>query len=174
MTNPFSARQLAGSTFQISAAAFTNIALAVAPPFRNPSHSLQTLVLPPVPWMPHSVWLYAGSTGAGSTRIFDQFTSSSSAISIGREVYTPCPISDLLTMIVTTSSLPMRMNAFGAKDEVDCADAAPNGLRRGREKPSMSPPPIRTPVLRKERRLTSRISLIFFLLRPFFYPRDAW
>jgi hypothetical protein len=44
-----------------------------------------------------------------------QSHSSSSTTSIGNEVRTSCPISDLFTMMVTVSSGTMRMKALGAK-----------------------------------------------------------
>lgn len=58
----------------------------MAPARASRSHSVRTLVLPPVTWIPHWAWLYAGSTGAGSTRITAGSTSSSSATIIGRAV----------------------------------------------------------------------------------------
>jgi hypothetical protein len=57
MTRPFSARREARSTFQVSAAAANNISRAVAPAFRSRSHSLATLMLPPVNCMPNCGWL---------------------------------------------------------------------------------------------------------------------
>jgi hypothetical protein len=62
-------------------------------------------------------------------RIDFQSTSSSSAISIGSIVLTPCPISGFFATTVTTPSGVMRMNALGAKTAgapgaSDCADDA--------------------------------------------------
>jgi hypothetical protein len=46
-------------------------------------------------------------------RIFVQSASSSSARIIGSEVRTPCPISDLPTVMVTVPSASIRTHAFG-------------------------------------------------------------
>jgi hypothetical protein len=46
-----------GSTAHFSAAASTSIDFAPAPALRRRSHSLHVLVLPPVIWIPKTVWL---------------------------------------------------------------------------------------------------------------------
>jgi hypothetical protein len=56
LTVPFSARQVAGSTPQVSAAAAISMAFAVAPARRICSYDSSELVLPPVPWSPHWLW----------------------------------------------------------------------------------------------------------------------
>jgi hypothetical protein len=73
-------------------------------------------------------------------------TSSSSAISIGRDVYVPCPISIMGEMIVTLPRRSMRMKAFGAKgcgSDAACMDEA---------QPITKPPPSAAPAWRKMRR----------------------
>ena len=67
-------------------------------------------------------------------RTFFQSTSSSSAMIIGSIVFTPCPISGFLAMIVTMPSGVMRMKALGRKSAPDGApppnvSAAASGSR---------------------------------------------
>src|SRR5215470_7566537 len=90
----FSVRQSAASAFQVSAAAAISIARAAAPALRIGSQWPRTAVDPPVAWIPKIGLTKALSTPACSTRTRDQSASSSSAISMGMAVCTPCPISE--------------------------------------------------------------------------------
>ena len=89
---------------------------AVAPASRRGSHAVSTLVLPPVTCIPivGELW-YAGWAGAKAKDILSRGTSSSSAMSCGRAVVIPCPISDLSIMKVIAPSSSIRNQAFGAK-----------------------------------------------------------
>src|SRR6185436_9857746 len=86
----------------------TSIARAVAAAGRSTCQLPDTLPLPPVPRR-----VYSGPVDACSMRTVVQSASSSSATIIGSDVRTPCPISCLPTMIVTTPSGSMRSHAFG-------------------------------------------------------------
>jgi hypothetical protein len=110
---PFSARSSLAATPQCSAAAVMRRWRASAPARRSLSQPSRTLVLPPVTCVPSSVFVYCSPAGAASTRIDSTGTSSSSAISVGSDVYTPCPISDLSERKVMLPSVPMRSHAFG-------------------------------------------------------------
>jgi hypothetical protein len=111
------------------------------------------LMLPPVNCMPNCGWAYAAFTGAATTRTFVRSTSSSSAMSMGRDVEMPCPISALFTRMVTTFCRLMRMKALGAKSPaaVGPAAAPPGWARTGTRKASRMPPDSAA-VLRKSRR----------------------
>src|SRR3989449_5817591 len=103
--------------------------------------------------MPNNIgFTYALSAGADSILTFDQSASSSSASSMGREVVTPCPISERSTTTRTLSSAPMRSHAFGANG----AAAAARPARRpaaGTWKPMTRPAPATLAVSRNSRRL---------------------
>src|SRR5204863_9054887 len=91
--------------------------------------------------------------------------SSSSASNIGSDVYTPCPISDLLTMTVTLSSVPIRTNAFGANGSAaipGCGTPAslPALATSGKYRLISNPPPAAAPTLRKERRFISLVVML--------------
>ncbi len=76
---------------------------------------MSTLVLPPVTCIPIMGLRYAGWAGAKAKEILSRETSSSSAMSCGRAVVIPCPISDLSIMKVIVPSSSIRNQAFGAK-----------------------------------------------------------
>ncbi len=54
-----------------------------------------------------------------------QSASISSASNMGKDVITPCPISDLSTIKVIQLSAVIRMNAFGAKGASSASVAMP-------------------------------------------------
>ena len=76
------------------------------------------LMLPPVNCMPNCGWAYAAFTGAATTRTFVRSTSSSSAMSMGRDVEMPCPISALFTRMVTTEGEQDSAGERGGPQEV--------------------------------------------------------
>src|SRR5262249_20899344 len=77
--------------------------------------------------------------------------SSSSAISMGSDVYVPCPISITGITNVTLPARSMRRNAFGANG-ASVVRLSRTSPRTGRPKPSINPPPIAAEPLRKARR----------------------
>src|SRR5712671_7006424 len=81
-----------------------------------------------------------------------QSTSSSSAISMGSMVFTPCPISGFFAVMVTTPSGAMRMNALGVRfaGGGPC-DACPKSFG-SRYTDRSSPPQATAVTLRNERR----------------------
>ena len=110
-TRPDAVRHSFAGTFHCCAAAATSIWRTTAPTRRSGSQWVGVDVLPPAICMPY----FISSRSACSTRTAAQSTSSSSATSIGRDVFTPWPISGLLAMIVTTLSGVIRMNDVGSK-----------------------------------------------------------
>src|SRR5262245_44032277 len=78
-------------------------------------------------------------------------TSSSSAISMGSDVYVPCPISITGITNVTLPARSMRRKAFGANgaSAVSVSRISP---RAGSPNPSSNPPPRAAPTCRKLRR----------------------
>ena len=82
-----------------------------APTRRSGSQLTGVEVLPPALCGPYLV----SSRSACSMRTSFQSTSSSSAIIMGRWVFTPWPISGFLAMIVTMPSAATRTNALGRK-----------------------------------------------------------
>ena len=88
--------------------------------------------------MPQAVCAYAGAAGACSTRICCQSASSSSAISIGKVVQMPWPISECASNTVMRLSVPMRRNALGTGSGggVGCAAST---LCNGSEMPMIKP-----------------------------------
>ena len=129
---------------------------ALAPTLRRRSNSDHVLVEPPVPCRCRRARARRpGAAGACSTRIFAQSASSSSAMSIGRAVQTPCPISEWLRRTVTVSSVPMRRNAFTGivAGAASAAAASANTRRalRGSTNPRTRPP---APASRNSRRVT--------------------
>src|SRR5579871_5365646 len=94
-----------------------------------------------------------GSTGAYSVRTVFQSASSSSAIIIGSDVLTPCPISGFFAMIVTTPSRAMRMYPDSI---VVVSSALPSRVlasaRSARLTLSISPPPASRLACKKARR----------------------
>ena len=104
------------ATPQVWAAAVISMARAVAPDSRSVFHMPRTLLLPAVSCCPPKLGLpYFGSAGAHSVLILFQSMSSSSATSIGIDVITPCPISSMVSVIVTLSSAPIFTQTFGSK-----------------------------------------------------------
>src|SRR3989442_1642576 len=154
----FSARHSSGGTPHSPAAASTSISLAAAPALRKSSQELRTLRLPPVTCRLVTGLTYSGPAGACSTRIADQSASSSSAISIGIDVRTPWPMSDLSTIIVTTLWGGMGIGGFGAKGSGGGAGGGGVSPRGG--KPIAGPAPAATPAVRKVRRLSRVPALI--------------
>ncbi len=114
-------------TFHVRAAAVTNIARAAAPTRRIGNQLVGVAVLPPADcpagWPcglkaasgPPSPIEYFASRSPCSTRTFFHSTSISSAISIGKVVFIPWPISGFFPTIVTMPSGVILMNAFGTK-----------------------------------------------------------
>ena len=95
----------AAGTFQASAAAWTSIVRAVAPPWRTYSCDSRMPRLPPVEKSPHTRLRATLWPGVGySVVTFDQSHSSSSATIWARPVRVPCPISERATRITTVSS----------------------------------------------------------------------
>ena len=90
-TIPFSEIHSLFPTFHFCAAASRSISLAFAPALRKGVHKPRMDLLPPVP----------SDSNACSTLIVDQSRSISSAMIIGNEVHTPCPISDFVTLKMT-------------------------------------------------------------------------
>ena len=80
-------------------------------------------------------------------RTLDQSASSSSATIIGIEVITPCPISDLATMMVTVSSGAMRIQALRMRASIPLSAASP-----ALHTCSRRPPPTAAPACRNRRR----------------------
>src|SRR5262245_31051886 len=80
-------------------------------------------------------------------------TSSSSAISMGSDVYVPCPISITGITNVTLPARSMRRKAFGANG-ASAVKVSRTSLRAGSPNPSINPPPIAADAvsLRKARR----------------------
>ena len=117
-TWPSAVRKSGACAFQSCAAAATSRARACAPALRWSSQASGMLVLPPTPWSPTLSLSPSGVTssksGIGSTVTSSQRTSSSSAISIGNAVRTPCPISVARAPIVTRLSGSMRMKSPSA------------------------------------------------------------
>jgi hypothetical protein len=109
VTTPDAVVHSDSGTPHVCAAAVTSIARAAAPTWRIGIQLTGVAVLPPAP----CAWYFVVSSDACSTRTFAQSTSSSSAMIIGSIVFTPCPISGFLAMIVTMPSGVIRMNAFG-------------------------------------------------------------
>ena len=90
-TTPCCARHVDGSTFQRWAAAMTSMTRAVAPARRNGTYIARIAVEAPVICTPMSGLTYVlSSAGECSMTTLSTSTSSSSAISIGSEVYVPC------------------------------------------------------------------------------------
>src|SRR5688572_16649349 len=112
MMTPFSALQLRASTPHSAAAALASMCRAVAPALRSFSQPSRTLVLPPVIWPPIRLLMYASPGGANSVLMRVSSTPSSSAMSIGSEVYTPWPISARSHRKVMLLSVPMRSQAL--------------------------------------------------------------
>ncbi len=106
------ARHEDASTPHCWAAAATSMKRAAAPALRSVSYEPRTLLLPPVPIRRDHA---DGFSGVGPTRTDASSTSSSSATIMGSEVFTPCPISDLSTVMVTTPSVSMCTQPLGAK-----------------------------------------------------------
>src|SRR5215472_10666711 len=96
-------------TFQVCAAASTNIRRPVAPTRRIGIQPLGVPVLPPVDCPP-----YFESRSACSTFTSFQSTSSSSAIIIGSVFLMPEPVSGFFPLIVTLPSAATLMNTSGA------------------------------------------------------------
>ena len=95
----------AAGTFQPSAAAWTSIIRAVAPPWRTYWCDSRMPRLPPVEKSPHTRLRATLWPGVGySVVTFDQSHSSSSATICARPVSVPCPISERATRITTVSS----------------------------------------------------------------------
>src|SRR5688572_33314915 len=116
MTSPLSVVIELAGTPHVSAAAETSITRAVAPASRSTFHIPRTLLLPAVSCCPPKLGLpyFLASAGVHSVLIFVQSKSSSSATSIGIDVITPCPISSIVSMIRTLSSLLTRTQTFGS------------------------------------------------------------
>src|ERR1700690_2328202 len=80
--------------------------------------------------------------------------------------------------MVTESSSPMRINAFGTK-RAGLFEASEVNLSGSMEKPSINPPPSKAPVFRKSRRLMLTIPFMTSLLSPLYHQvpqstRDEW
>src|ERR1700679_16856 len=119
---------------------------AEAPAFRSGSQLLRMVIVAPSVMAP-----YFASQSACSIFTLDQSASSSSARIMGRDVRTPCPISERATINRISPSREIATNAFGTKS----ASAAP-----ACEKPfvmwnaTSSPAPPTELVFRKSRRDT--------------------
>ena len=153
-TTPCCARHVDGSTFQRWAAAMTSMTRAVAPARRNGTYIARIAVEAPVICTPMSGLTYVlSSAGECSMTTLSTSTSSSSAISIGSEVYVPCPISTIGMTNVTLPVRSMRRNASGANG-ASFDMLSRTSPRAGRPKPMMSPPPTAEAAasLRKSRR----------------------
>ena len=139
-----------GLTFHFNEAASISICFATAPASRiffQPY--LLMLLLPPVPINEESELCIIS--------MLDQSASISSAINIGKEVQTPCPISALATDIKILSSGKMLINAFGLKP-VPCE---PNNLfPNGKWKAIARPDPTIDPTFKKSLRVNVFLLLI--------------
>lgn len=130
------------------AAADSSSCRAVAPARRSGSQAFSTDSLPPDPWLSSRM-----SQPHCSTRARSQGTSSSSAISIGSAVFTPCPMSGFFAHSVTAPSGVMRISGWGSKAAVVpvCASAA---------KPSVSAPLPAATRRRKPRRSSASAAAV--------------
>jgi hypothetical protein len=136
-------------TFHVAAAAATSIWRPTAPARRSGSQFIDVAVDPPATCTPYFAW----SAIACSMTTALHWTSSSSATSIGSIVLTPCPTSGFFAMIVTTPSLPMRMNAFGVKASASPGASSASRARPGTSVASRTPPPAMALTRRKSRRV---------------------
>src|SRR5215475_15500649 len=146
----FAATHSDAGTFQPSAAAWTSITRAVAPPLRTYSFDSRMPRLPPVEKLPHGRLRATDWPGVGySVLTFDQSHSSSSATIWARPVRVPCPISERATRTTTVSSGRMTTQAL-ISGEPSCARTTlvPNGILR----PSVSPAPTAAVPMTNERR----------------------
>src|SRR5262245_33927777 len=146
----FAALHSETGTFHPSAAAWTSIMRAVAPPFLTYSCDWRMPRLPPVEKSPHTRLRATLWPGVGySVVTFDQSHSSSSATICARPVSVPCPISDRAIRITTVSSGRMTTQAvISGEPSWARTTLAPNGIFR----PRASPPPTTVVPTRKERR----------------------
>src|SRR5437763_7684087 len=112
--------------------------------------------------MPNIGLVYALSAGADSIFTLVQSASSSSAMSIGRAVVTPWPISERSTTMSTLLSGLIRSHALGAKGAAAAAAKRPPA---GRWNPMTSPAPAAAVVSRKSRRETLEGALMSGSLR---------
>src|SRR5438034_6996506 len=103
MTQPDAVAHSDSGADQVCAAAATSIWRHAAPTRRSGSQLIGVAVLPPARCGPY----FVSSRSACSMRTSFQSTSNSSAMSMGKLVLTPCPISGFLAMMVTTL-LPAR------------------------------------------------------------------
>ena len=149
---PFAVVSSATGTSQASAAASNNIRRAVAPARRSPSQPWR------IDWLPPASCRLKRSvlSGACSTSTFFQSMSSSSATSIGMEVFTFCPISGLGDRMVTNPFSPILRKALMSNQFL--GNSSPcvtlSGVQEANQlKPSSSPPEDRALAFRKERRL---------------------
>src|SRR5471032_67760 len=121
-----------------------------APAMRSFSYASRTEVEPPVICAPSSALVYTAPTGAISTFTLRRSTPSSSAISIGIDVYTPWPISERAEISVMVLSSAMWTQALGVW-MVPAARAC--SAASGRNTPSVRPVAASAVVLMKSRRV---------------------
>src|SRR2546429_6660837 len=112
--------------------------------------------------MPNIGLVYALSAGANSIFTLVQSASSSSAMSIGRAVLTPWPISERSTTMSTLLSGLIRSHALGAKGATGVGAKRPPA---GRWNPMTSPAPAAAVVSRNSRRETLEGALMSGSLR---------
>src|SRR6185503_21002261 len=148
MTSPLSVVSEFSGTFHVCAAAVTSIERAAAPDSRSTFHIPRTLLLPAVSCCPPKFGLpYFASAPAHSVLIRDQSKSSSSATSIGIDVITPCPISSIVSMIRTVSSVLTLIQTFGSNEPAALTRSVP--VQDGKQAPTSSPPPAAALTCRK-------------------------
>ena len=153
----FAAVHSAAGTFHSSAAAWTSIMRAAAPPLRTYSFDWRMPRLPPVENSPHArlrATLWPG-VGYSITTLF-QSHSSSSATSCTRPVIVPWPISARTTR--TTVVLSGRITTQTVISGEPSAARTTAGPKGGRRSPSARPPPTAALLMRKVRRLTFGIA----------------
>src|SRR6266403_575145 len=154
---------------QASAAAWTSIVRAVAPPLRTYSCEVRMPRLPPVEKSPHARLRATFWPGVGySVVTFDQSHSSSSATSWARPVSVPWPISERAMRMTTVSLGWMTTQALTSAPPF-CATAW--SMPKGTCSPSASPPPAAadpTMKLRRERceALLRIVFVMAYLPRP--------
>jgi hypothetical protein len=127
---------------------------------------LGVAVLPPAFCGPYFVW----SSEACSIFTASHGTSSSSAMSIGSAVFTPCPISGFLAMIVTTLSGVILTKAFGRKTGAGPCGAWAKSSATGSSCMATSmPPPASALIFRKARR-SRRGEVLVMMAAPYSLP----